>query len=154
MKKSLLSIATLTVALFAPAHADEKADLMAAGKAAYGTCQACHGADGKGLKIGDKLMAPPIAGSPFVNGKPDVLALIVLKGVKKEDADYLGIMAPLEAALADDKKLAGVLTYVRNSFGNESAIVTAEEAAKYRAQWAATSSAQSRAKLEELNNAE
>jgi hypothetical protein len=32
----------------------------------------------------------------------------------------------------DDEKLAGVLTYVRNSFGNKAEVVTAEDAKKYR----------------------
>lgn len=93
---------------------------------------ACHGADGKGLKAGEKLMAPPLGGSKFVNGKPEVLAKIILKGIQKEDQNYLGIMAPLEAAF-DDQKLADVMNYVRNSFGNKSETkITAEDAKKYR----------------------
>ena len=43
----------------------------------------------------------------------------------------LGIMAPLEATL-DDEKLAGVMTYVRNSFGNKADVVTPEDAKKFR----------------------
>ena len=59
-------------------------------------------------------------------------------------------MAPLEAAYADDQKLADVMTYVRQSFGNEAGAVTKEEAAKYREQWKDTKEPVTRAKLEEL----
>ena len=123
----------------------------AAGKAAYMTCSACHNADGKGLPIGDKKMAPSLAASKVVNGKPSVLALAVLKGIKKEGTDYMGVMAPLEAVYTDDAKLAAVLTYVRQSFGNTSSAVTAEDVAKFRIQWKDQKESVTRAKLEELN---
>ncbi|NNJ43732.1 MAG: hypothetical protein HKP15_10350, partial [Akkermansiaceae bacterium] len=45
------------------ADADE-----AAGKAAYMLCSACHHADGTGLPIGDKKMAPSLVGSKVVTG--------------------------------------------------------------------------------------
>ena len=136
----------------ATAHADEaaKAKLMEIGKTAYATCAACHGADGAGLPVGTQKMAPPIGGSKLVTGKPDVLALLILKGIAKENQNYLGIMAPLEAAFPDDEKLAGILTYVRNSFGNSASVVTAEDAKKFRAQWAEIKTPVTRAKIDEL----
>lgn len=126
------------------AHADE-----AAQKAAYTTCSACHNPDGTGLPVGDKKMAPPLVGSKIATGDPSVLALVILKGIKKEGTDYIGIMAPLEAVY-DDQKLADVMTYVRTSLGNTAAAVTKEDAAKYRAKWADVKEPVTRAKLAEL----
>jgi len=133
MKHLVLPI--LAASIFS-ASADEaqKAKLIEVGKASFATCRACHGADGQGLAIGpDKKMAPTLAGSKIANGDPAVFALSVLKGIQKDPANtaILGVMAPLEMAL-DDEKLAGVMTYVRNSFGNKADMVTAEDAKKYR----------------------
>lgn len=120
-----------------------------AGKMAYLTCSACHNADGQGLPLGDKKMAPSLTGSKVVTGDPSVLALVILKGIKKEGTEYMGIMAPLEAAY-DDEKLAAVMTYVRQSFDNQAGAVTAEDAAKYRAQWKDVTEPVTRAKIAEL----
>ncbi|MGJ8677336.1 MAG: c-type cytochrome [Akkermansiaceae bacterium] len=144
IKKSILFL-SLSLFTLCSLSADE-----AAGKSAYMTCGACHNADGLGLPIGDKKMAPSLAGSKVVNGDPSVLAMVVLKGIKKEGMEYMGMMAPLEAVYADDQKLADVLTYVRSSFGNNAPAVTAEDAAKYRAQWADKKAPTTRAELEEL----
>jgi len=130
--------------------ASAAAEENAAGKAAYMTCSACHSADGKGLPIGDKKMAPSLADSKIVNGDPAVLALVIMKGIKKEGAEYMGVMAPLEALYTDDKKFADVLTYVRSSFGNKAAAVTAEDVAKFRTQWKDEKEPVTRAKLAEL----
>lgn len=131
---------------FTAASAEENA----AGKAAYMMCSACHNADGKGLPVGDKKMAPSLADSKLVNGDPAVLALIVMKGIKKEGTEYMGVMAPLEAVYADNQKFADVLTYVRQSFGNKAAAVTAEDVAKFRVQWKDEKDPVTRAKLAEL----
>lgn len=133
------------------AAAGVQAEENAAGKAAYATCQACHGPDGKGVAIGDKKMAASLAGSKVVNSEASVFALAVLKGIKKEGADYMVPMAPLEAVYTDDKKLAAVLTYVRQSFGNTSSAVTAEEVAAFRTKWKDQKEPVTRAKLQELS---
>jgi mono/diheme cytochrome c family protein len=131
--------------------ADEaaKAKLMETGKAAYMTCAACHGMDGQGVAAGPKKMAPTLTGSKIVTGDPGKLALVLLHGIAKENQDYLGMMAPLGAAL-DDEKLAGVMTYVRNSFNNTGSVVTAADAKKYREQFKDVTPPVSRAKIEEL----
>jgi mono/diheme cytochrome c family protein len=94
-------------------------------------------------------MAPTLVGSKIANGDPAVFALSVLKGIQKDPANtaILGIMAPLEAAL-DDEKLAGVMTYVRNSFGNKAAVVIPEDAKKYRELFKDIKTAVPRADLE------
>ena len=149
MKKTLILAPVIAALAFMSAQA-ENAD----GKMAYITCSACHNADGQGLPLGDKKMAPSLAGSKVVTGDPAVLALVILKGIKKEGTEYMGMMAPLEAAFADDKRLADVMTYVRQSFGNEAGAVTAEDAAKYRAKWQDINEPVSRAQIDELSAAE
>lgn len=146
IKKLLLTPVVLGLATMA-AHADADA----AGKAAYATCSACHSADGKGLPIGDKKMAPTLVGSKVVTGDPSVLALVILKGIKKEGTEHIGIMAPLEAVYPDDKKLADVMSYVRASFGNKAAAVSAEDVAKFRAKWKDVKEPVTRAKITELS---
>ncbi len=124
------------------------AEIMAAGEAAYAICAACHGPDGAGLDLGGgMMMAPALAGSPVVNGDPSLSALVILHGIEKEGTDFVGMMAPL--AMEDDQ-LAAVLTYTRNSFGNSAGLVTPEQAAEFRAQWADRTAPVKRAELTEL----
>lgn len=148
MKKQLLASAILGLATIS-IQADEAAG-QAAGQAAYALCSACHNADGQGLPLGDKKMAPSLVGSKVVMGDPSVLALVILKGIKKEGTEYMGMMAPLEAAYPDDQKLADVMSYVRQSFGNEAGAVSAEDAAKFRVKWADIKEPVTRAKIAEL----
>lgn len=140
MKRNTLALLAATGLLSFSSQSnaeDPSPEVMAAGKAAYATCMACHNVDGKGLPVGTMKMAPPLVGSKFVLGDPEVMALAILKGIEKNPADtsFVGIMAPLETAL-DDKKLAAVMTYVRNSFGNKAAPVTEEQAKSYREKFA------------------
>lgn len=143
----------------APAASDKKApaasaaapDMMALGQTTFGTCGACHGMDGKGLKVGPMLMAPSLAGSEIVNGDPNRMALVVLKGIKKENTDFMGVMTPL-AAILDDEKLAAVMTYVRASFGNKSPAVSVDTTKKARERFAKLTdpTGVSRAKIDEI----
>jgi mono/diheme cytochrome c family protein len=110
--------------------------VMALGKATYALCGACHGPDGSGLKVGPALMAPSLIGSKILLGDPDMSLLVTLKGIAKENMNYMGMMASLAAGL-DDQKLAAVLTYTRNEWGNSAAPVTVEQAAAARAKYAA-----------------
>lgn len=109
--------------------------VMALGKQSYMLCAACHGPDGKGLQAGPALMAPSLVGSKVLLGDPDAPLLVVLKGIAKENMNFMGVMAPLAAGL-DDQKLAAVLTYVRNEWGNSAPAVTVEQAAAARAKFA------------------
>lgn len=111
-------------------------EVMALGKASYAMCAACHGPDGTGLKVGPALMAPSLVGSEMVLGDPDKSLLVVLKGIAKENMNFMGMMAPLASGL-DDQKLAAVLTYTRNEWGNSAPPVTVEQAAAARAKFAA-----------------
>jgi mono/diheme cytochrome c family protein len=110
-------------------------EMMALGKASYAMCAACHGPDGAGIKVGPALMAPSLIGSKILLGDPDLSLLVTLKGIAKENMDYMGMMASLAAGL-DDQKLAAVLSYTRNEWGNSAPPVTVEQAAAARAKFA------------------
>ena len=151
MHKLLLPfVVTAGLSMIASADEAETAKLMETGKMSYMTCAACHGMDAKGVQAGPSKMAPALIDSKIALGDPSVMALVVLKGIQKEGTEYLGMMAPLGAAL-DDEKLAAVMTYVRGSFGNKAAAVTKEDAAKYREQWKDITAPVTRAKLAELS---
>lgn len=105
------------------------------GKSNFVTCAACHGMDGKGLPVGPAKMAPSFIGSELLLGDPDGPILAVLKGIAKETTDYMGVMAPLGAALSDEQ-IAAVLTYVRNLDSNHAPPVTADQVAAARAKFA------------------
>jgi mono/diheme cytochrome c family protein len=87
-------------------------------------CAACHQPNGQGLAG----LAPPLVNSSWALGDERVLARIVLCGKVEENF----IMPPMKAF--DDETLAGVLTFIRRSWGHEAdpvapAVVTAARAA-------------------------
>ena len=87
-----------------------KAELMAKGEKVYNTnCAACHQANGEGLRP-----FPPLKGGPIVNGPASGHVEIVVKGK--------AAMPPFGAQL-NDLDLAAVITYERNSWGNDAGIV-------------------------------
>jgi len=79
-------------------------------------CAACHGQNGEGGPAG-----PPLAESEWVTGPVSNLVRIQLRGlmgpITVKGQEYNMVMAPM--AYQDDATIAAVLTYVRNSFGNE-----------------------------------
>ncbi len=87
------------------------------------TCAACHQADGTGIE----RVGAPLKGSKWVNGASDPLIRILVNG--KEGA--IGVMPPLGAGMSDDE-LAGVLTYIRRSFGNSAPPVVPAEVKETR----------------------
>lgn len=115
----------------------EDRDLFILGKDIYerdGFCSTCHQPDGKGLEASG---FPPLAGTRWVNGNKERLIKLTLKGLLGPmeilGKEYPGQvpMTPFEGLL-DDREMAAVLTYVRNSFGNSSAVVKPEEVKKVR----------------------
>jgi len=106
---------------------------MAIGKAQFLVCTACHGQNGEGSPI-----APPLAGSEWVKGPISNLIRIQLRGlqgpisVKGTEYNMPGGMAAL--AYQTDEQIAGVLTYVRNSFGNKASAVKADQVAALRSE--------------------
>jgi mono/diheme cytochrome c family protein len=82
-------------------------------------CAACHQATGKGIPGA----FPALAGSAFVQGPPADPATVLLKG--------RGGMPDFSGSL-DDGEIAAVLSYVRSSWGNGAAPLTADEVAAQR----------------------
>ncbi len=88
-----------------------------AGRKVYETlCTTCHGPDGKGVKEGEKTLAPALVSNHwFVDGgRIDIIARVILKGQMGpiQGVEYgEGIMVPLEAAY-DDKTIANVINYI------------------------------------------
>jgi nitrite reductase (NO-forming) len=102
------------------------------GKAVFqGTCSTCHQAEGQGLAS----VFPPLAKSDFLMADKERSIRIVLAGLSSEitvnGQRYQNVM-PSWSHLTDHE-IANVLTYVRNSFGNQGDPVTAGEVAKVRA---------------------
>ena len=153
MHKLILSfVVTAAFSMSASADEAETAKQMEAGKASYMLCAACHGMDAKGVQAGPSKLAPTLIESKVALGDPAILGLVLINGIQKEGTEYLMAMAPLGAAL-DDEKLAAVMTYVRGSFGNKGAPVTTADAKKYREQWKDTTAPVTRAKIAELSAA-
>ena len=119
--------------------------LFAAGQTAYALCAACHQPDGKGR---DGL-APPLAGSWWTNHRlPDFALRIVLNGMEGTPG-YPGTMPPVQAM--SDEQIAGILTYVRRSWGNEASAVEPAEVARIRATLGSRTRAWTDAELEALS---
>ncbi|MES2923932.1 MAG: cytochrome c [Verrucomicrobiota bacterium] len=124
-----------TTAIDAPAASDAPIDpaVMEAGKAAFLICGACHGQNGEGGPI-----APPLAGSEWVTGPVSNLVRIQLRGlqgaitVAGKEYNMPGGMAAL--SFQTDDQIAGVLTYIRNSFGNKASAVKPEQVAALRSE--------------------
>ncbi len=99
-------------------------------------CATCHQANGQG----QEKIYPPLAGSEWVTGDEERLIKLTLKGlwgpitVKGVKFDPTTGVPPMMGfgPLLNDKELAGVLTYVRNSFGNQAPAVKPETVAKIR----------------------
>ena len=114
-------------------------DLYIKGKEVYnkeGFCATCHQADGGGL---DPSGFPPLAGTEWVTGSEERLIKIALKGmlgpVDVNGKTYPGLvpMTPF-GGLLNDEDAAAVLTYVRNSFGNQASVITKETVKRVRAE--------------------
>ncbi|MEL6673470.1 MAG: cytochrome c [Bacteroidota bacterium] len=114
------------------AVAEESLDLSA-GKKVYTTyCLTCHQNDGLGVPG----MNPPLAETDWVTGDKDRLINIVLNGmfdpIEVNGERYAGVMAPHRDLLSDEE-VAQVLTYIRNSFGNQASAISEAEVAAIRA---------------------
>ncbi|EGG30979.1 cytochrome c, class I [Aequoribacter fuscus] len=116
-----------------PLTPEQKA-LMAKGETFYMRCAGCHGTDGAGLAG----LAPPLAGVEWVTGPPEWLGRIILQGMAGplivEGKEWNGVM-PAHGHISDldDETLAGLMTYLRRSWGNMATSVSVADAASIRA---------------------
>jgi mono/diheme cytochrome c family protein len=108
-----------------PLTPDEQ-KLYDAGKVTYQICAACHQTNGGGLAN----LAPSLVDSFFITANPEVMVRIVLNG-KEGTPGYPGAMPPIGMGFTDEQ-IAGVLTYVRNSWGLHLGAVSVATVAKSR----------------------
>lgn len=98
---------------------------VAAGKAVYTQfCVSCHQADGGGVQN----MNPPLSKTSYVLGSKSRLMSVILNGLSRQDIDgetYTNVMPAFN--YLNDKQIADVLTYVRNSFKNKASAITPAE---------------------------
>jgi putative membrane-bound dehydrogenase-like protein len=78
-------------------------------------CAPCHQTDGSGMA----RLAAPLRNSRWVLGREDLLARIVLNGLKGE------LLMPPMGTL-DDQQLAAILTYIRRAWGHQAGPVSPE----------------------------
>jgi len=106
-------------------------------------CMTCHQAHGKGMGV----IYPTLVASPWVLGSEERLIKSVLHGlwgpmtVNGQTYDPTRGVPPMTAfrALLNDEETAAVLTFVRNSWGNQAAPVTADLVATIRRESASRS---------------
>ncbi|MDP3235743.1 MAG: c-type cytochrome, partial [Myxococcales bacterium] len=105
------------------------------GKALFMTsCAMCHQAEGQGVPGA----FPPVAKSDYLNtianSKRQELVEIVLRGrtgkITVNSTEYNGVMTAV--AGLDDEKLATLLTWVSNTWGNKAPAFTTDEVKKLR----------------------
>jgi len=116
-----------------------KIDPVAMGKSAFNAvCITCHQATGQGVPG----IYPPLAGSEWVNGPSGRVIRIVLYGLKGdvhvEGHDFNAAAMPVFGQVSgsaynwSDEKIAAVLTYVRQEWGNKSGPISADDVSAAR----------------------
>ena len=96
-------------------------------------CAQCHQADGNGV-LG---VYPPLVASNWVTGHPQVVSRILINGLNGpivvKGSNYNGNMPAFgSSGLAlSDKDVAGVITYIRQEWGNSASDVTVATIAEY-----------------------
>jgi mono/diheme cytochrome c family protein len=87
------------------------------------TCQACHQANGAGIPG----TFPPLEDSEWVAGSPKRIAAIVLHGINGEivvkGQKFQNVMPTFKDQLSTED-IAAVVTYVRQTFGKKTDVVT------------------------------
>jgi uncharacterized protein len=118
----------------APQHPRDEAVLRRGAALYTNRCVACHGLDAQGVPGA----FPPLANSEWVVGDPAIPIKIVLHGMQGPvvvaGQSYDSIMPPVVDL--NEQDVADVVTYVRQSFGNDAAAVSVEQVrAVRRANW-------------------
>lgn len=111
-----------------PVPKEALAAYMAKGSKIYAAkCSGCHGADAKG----NGSTYPALAGAKWPTTETERFAMIILNGLEGpvEDGKTYGVMPPQGIGMTPED-LAGIMTYVRNSFGNSTGDVVTVEMAK------------------------
>ena len=112
-----------------PQPKEALAAYMARGAKIYSAkCNGCHGPDAKG----DGANFPSLAGSKWATGETQRFAMIILNGLQGpiSTGKAYGAGMVSQAAGLTPEDLAGIMTYVRNNFGNSTGDVVTAEMAK------------------------
>lgn len=126
-------VAAVTIATTFDAPAQDKAASMTRGQKVYNEyCKTCHQANGQGLGA----VYPPLAKSDYLTKTPmPQIIKEVVNGksgkIKVNGKEYNGVMAPMPKKYTDED-IAGVLTYVYNSWGNKGPVVTVADVKKHK----------------------
>jgi mono/diheme cytochrome c family protein len=117
------------------AAAEVKIDPVVMGKKLFnsgGACFTCHQPTG----VGVPAVYPPLAGSEWANGPAERVIRIVLYGlqgpVTVEGKTFSAAAMPPFGPTWSDEKIADVLTYVRQEWGNKAPAVSADDVAAVR----------------------
>jgi mono/diheme cytochrome c family protein len=98
-------------------------------KVYFSKCVGCHGSEGRG----DGANFPSLAGSDFVIGDTQQLAMVILNGIQGPTSSGktygAGVMQAQGAGMSAED-LAGLMTFLRNGFGNSTGDVVSVEMAK------------------------
>lgn len=146
-----LSFATFTSFGFLlpePVLADEKSKAMRHGRMKKMACAACHGMTGQGSERDGQKLAPAYDQSLIVKNNPEMMALILLKGISPEGSQYAAAMNGFENVY-DDRDLAAVMTFIRNRWGGHDDFISEEQAAEWRSKYADRTEPVTQAELEE-----
>jgi len=105
--------------------------MRAGAKLFQDNCVGCHGWDGKG----ENLIFPPLAGNAILlQSSAESLTRVVLEGAQSAGtkAAPTAPAMPSFAWKLNDQQIGDLLTYIRNSWGNAAAPVSAESVGKIR----------------------
>ncbi|MDO8539650.1 MAG: c-type cytochrome [Opitutaceae bacterium] len=129
-----------------PLTAGQKASFEL-GRTNFLLCAACHQPAGEG-KEG---VAPSLQNSRWATHvSPEFALRIVLHG-KEGSPGFPGAMAPL--GVLSDEQIAGIMTFVRRSWGNEASAVSSADVARVRAQTKDRAAAWTDTELERIESA-
>ena len=106
----------------------ERTVLLAEGRSLYmAHCMMCHQAQGEGVPG----MQPPLVGVASVTGDPGRLIELTLRGIGRERGQ-LPPTGPWRQEMLgfdhlSDREIAAVLTYIRQSWGNNAPAISQEQ---------------------------
>jgi mono/diheme cytochrome c family protein len=126
--KVIIGICLLLIVFAVSCQNEEQLEFThyySSGKLTYqAKCQNCHGANGEGLHG----LIPPLTDSAYLKLNKATLACAIKYGLKGKlsisNRSYEGEMPASDLAPVD---IAGVLTYVTNSFTNKMGLVTSQQ---------------------------
>ena len=115
-------VAGTAAAELTPMELHQPENWIAAGKAKYGQCAACHTGTGEG----QPGQFPPLKGSEFViNGEKRLISILqhgINGSLTVNGKPFNGQMLPLGYSMPD-KDLAQLLSYIRNEWGNKASLI-------------------------------